>query len=170
MRKNGTEKQAAWVILVVGLVGGCVLVLAPVAKATTRTLAAFAGNPLDGSSLASCFAESSGAVTGTGTTGCVGTPFSSSPRWEINLPIDTQGAKNVRASIRGDGTTGPNCTAYAADVTSGSFTSSSSVTNATTSLVQKLMTLTVPAGGYLFVACDTLASSSHRVGMIGYDL
>lgn len=57
-----------------GLVVAALMLTLAATRSDARTFGAFAGRPLDNAPM-SCFAESGGAVTGTGAAGCVGTPF-----------------------------------------------------------------------------------------------
>jgi hypothetical protein len=164
--KQGMVKRMMKCVMGIGVMALLVVTLEPLAKA--RSIGAFAGNPLDGSSW-SCFAESAGAVTGTGAAGCVGTPFAGSPRWETQLPVENTGSYTVTFGIRGNGSTGPTCLAYGVSQLSAIVVTSLSATNATTSFVPKAVAVSsVPGGGYLFGACDTLTNSSFRVGSINW--
>jgi hypothetical protein len=140
--------------------------LAPPAHA--RSQGAFAGSPLDNSS-SSCFAETAGGIQGTGAAGCVGTPFASSPRWEVALPVESTGTFTVTFGIRGNGATGPSCTAFVSNQLSSTLASSATTTNATTSYVAKAVSApSVPGGGFLYAACDTFPNSAFRVGSINW--
>jgi hypothetical protein len=114
-----------------------------------------------------------GGFTGSGTAQggpCV-YPFSSSPRWEVGLPIDSSGPWTVSAGMMGDGTIGPFCQAYAINQLSGIVATSSRVQQTAASYQVVNLTgtpgLTVPAGGFLFIACDTFRLN-HRVGSINW--
>ncbi|HXU63868.1 MAG TPA: hypothetical protein VN962_19355 [Polyangia bacterium] len=135
----------------------------------TDVLGSYQGNPLDGTS-PSCFAEHGSGVVGTGAAGCVGAPFPDSPRWEIQLPVETSGSKKVSVQLKGDGTNGPTCTTYVFDVTLGLQGSPGTVTNTTTSFVPKDMTVFVSVGGtqYMTLVCTGLSGAGTDVGMINY--
>jgi hypothetical protein len=155
------------------LAAGVAALMMPMSSVEARSVGAFSGNPLDGSS-SLCFAESAGAVTGTGATvggvACVGHPYSDSPRWEVNLPIDASGNWTVTVGIRGNGTSGPSCITYAYNQTSGYVTASGAVTNTTTSFVTKSMTVSsVPSGGFIFMACDNLDDTSSAIGSVNWN-
>jgi hypothetical protein len=136
---------------------------------TARALGSFGGNPLDNSSL-TCFSELNGGVTGTGAAGCVGIPFADSPRWEVELPIETLSASaSVTIFIRGNGSIGPTCSTYWFNQDTGVFAVSNAVTNATTSYIGEVMTVNINgAGGYMALACGHLTSSSTAIGGIHY--
>jgi hypothetical protein len=86
-----------------------------------------------------------------------------------SLPVESTGSYTVTFGIRGNGATGPNCQAYGVSQLSAIVATSGVATNATTSYVAKSVALSsVPAGGYLFAACDTLSNSAFRVGSINW--
>ena len=111
-------------------------------------------------------------MTGTGAAGCVGTPFSDSPRWEVALPLDPptggQYTYTVDAAIRGNGTSAPLCAAYAVNPNGTLASTTSWVGNRSTSLVTFEMgtLLITDQQQYMFVACDNLGDPKFSVGMI----
>jgi hypothetical protein len=149
---------------------GCVAVgifasVALMSKVDARTIGAFTGLPIDNSNDITCFRESSGAVTGTGL--CVGTPFPDSPRWEVQLPVDTYGAKHVYVSMKGTGSTGATCYVYTFDQYSNYLGTSNGLTVYSSSYqVGMIDSANIPTNGYMFLACGNLTSPSIAVGSI----
>jgi hypothetical protein len=153
------------------LLGALVMAVATdVGASTTSLIGGFAGGALDSSS-PTCFAEWAGAVTGTGAAGCVGTPFPSSPRWEVNLrlpPVATSTFWNVNVEMKGDGAGGPRCAAYTVDQMSSTITSAPWTTVSNSTFTPVLFAIRVPADGQLYLACDTLTKTSYQVGRISW--
>lgn len=165
----------------VSRLGGLVLAAVPIAiivafaivafgaHAHGRSMGAFGGRPLDGTPW-KCYAESAGAVTGSGAGGCVGVPLSASPRWEMNVPIENDGIWQIQYAAKGDGSIGPRCVGYGISQQSGIVTTSFPAP-ATTDVTYKVVTATVanvPAGGYLFLACESFFNSNVAVGSLNW--
>jgi hypothetical protein len=140
----------------------------------TRTVGAFSGRLLDNTPF-SCYSETAGGVRGTGAAGCAGVPWPSSPRWEVQLPNDdassTLDAFDLAVTFvaKGNGSSGPACQAYSINKTSGIVTTSQWKPQVSAQYAITAVNLsTVPAGGYLFLACDTLTSASFAVGSVSW--
>jgi hypothetical protein len=138
-----------------------------VSKADARTIGAFAGLPLDGDNIIPCFAESGGAVTGTGAHACAGVPYVDDPRWEVQLPVDNYGVKHVTVGIKGNGQSGPTCAVWTFDQTSNYLGTSSVMTNNTAYFqIETADSAPIPTNGYMFLACGYLTASNVAVGSI----
>jgi hypothetical protein len=153
-RKVARLSQSA---LVLGILGMAM-------SAQARTIGGFSGKPLDGTPL-SCYAESAGAVRGTGDTSAACT--ANSERWEVNLPIDRAGMFAMSFWIASH-TSGPFtcCSAYSV-TPQGSLMSTTPICTSATALTELTTTsMTVASQGQLFVACSGLATTSNALGSI----
>jgi len=153
-----------------------VAVLTTGAHAAQTVIAAFAGQNLDNATPVNCTREISGGVAGTGAGGACLTPFpSSSPRWEIALPVRaTGGGEAIAFYARGNGADGPSCTAYMTDETKGIALSSGSAqqknfgVSGSPLLRTTIPTFTIPANSSLFFVCEHLTDSNFIVGSVEY--
>jgi hypothetical protein len=149
-------------------IGGVLLagLIATAGPAGARSLGAFAGAPLDGSQSA-CFTEFAGGVVGTNVLGCAGNPLASSPRWEVNLPIDTTGPKSVMVGIRG---VSVGCGLISANQASGVFSSSAQAFGFSPSILSiPTLTVNVPTNGSLLLACDHMANPGAFITNINWN-
>lgn len=169
-RTKGRIRTVGLLVLAISLAG-----VIGAGTVWARSVGAFSGRSID-NNLPSCFSEEAGGVRGTGlgaggNSGGCSTPFSDSPRWEVSLPVDSAGTWTVSAGMMGTGTSGPFCRAYAVNQVSGIVATSSRVQQTGASYQVFSLTgtpgINVPAGGYLFVACDTILLN-HRVGSINW--
>jgi hypothetical protein len=139
-------------------------VIAVASNAQANSIGGFAGKPLDGTPL-SCYAESAGAVRGTGDTSTQCT--ANSERWEVNLPIDRGGTFQMSFWIASP-TAGPfTCCAAYVVTPQGSLTSTTPACTNHTSLTEITATSpSVVSQGQLFTACSGLATTSNALGSI----
>jgi len=157
MRKSLQLLSGAGLSVVVAL-------LSPSAEA--RSIGAWSGNPLDGTTM-SCFQEDTGGIKGLPVSNA--SLCGSSPRWEVSLPVELGGAYTVTFAIRGNSVSGPSCLAVVANQLSGFVGSSASATSASWSFATVSVTSpAVPAGGYLYAACDNLVDYKRGVGSINW--
>lgn len=162
-----TMRKSLQLLLGASFSAGAVALLSPSAEA--RSIGAWSGNPLDGTTL-SCFREDTGGVKGLAgpDSSCV-IPFGFTPRWEVSLPIESAGTYTVTFAIRGNSVSGPSCLAVVANQLSGFVGASASATSASNSFALKSVTSpSVPAGGYLYAACDNLVDNLRGVGSINW--
>jgi hypothetical protein len=152
----------------------CILAFAGIATLTpvadARSSGAWGGNPLDGNSL-SCYAETGGAVRGIGFTPSCTPPGGSGPRWEVQLPVDAAKSYTVQfSSMQGGGNGGPCCTAYAVSST-GILSGSNTICSTGSGMIQRapLNPVSVPSGGYLFLACFGLYYTDSQVGSVSWN-
>jgi len=166
----------------ISTLSSCILAFAGIATLTpvadARSSGAWGGNPLDGNSL-SCYAETGGAVRGIGftascTPGAPGGPppnGGQGPRWEVQLPVDAAKSYAVQfSSMQGNGSGGPCCTAYAVSPT-GTLSGSNTICSSGSGMIQRapLNPVSVPSGGYLFLACSGLWYTDSQVGSISWN-
>ncbi len=132
-----------------------------------RVIGGFAGQPLDGTPL-SCYAESAGAVRGTGDTSTQCT--ANSERWEVNLPVDRTGTFNMSFWVASP-LSGPYTCCAAYEVTpQGMFLSTPPLCTNHTALTElTTVSPSVVTQGQLFVACSGLATTSNKVGSITWN-
>ncbi len=149
-----------WIKLLLATVLPCAVALGVAPAVQARTIGAYSGQPLDNIAR-TCFSESNGGVVGS--IGC------SNDRWAIYLPVDA--ARSYTVSFTGQlsndlGLVG--CRAYAVS-TDGSFSGFTDYQTAPVSSTLQTVTLgsvSVPAGGNLFVVCNIQSGS---VGTINWN-
>jgi hypothetical protein len=131
--------------------------------AEARSMGFWAGHPLDGTSR-SCFSENAGGTKYTAGPGCPG-----SGRWELPVPLDTNGAVtfSVRAKGVDNDVNGVRCQAFGVNNMDQLATS----TPVQTRLAPTFATLTlslpsVPSGGHAIVVCTF--NGGAEVGSVNF--
>jgi hypothetical protein len=134
--------------------------------AYARSIGAYAGAPLDGLAT-TCFQESNGGVVGPSAFGSCGT----TPRWAIPLAVDTAKSYTVTFSAHASTSIPINigCEAFAINGLGVLVsTSSHASTTSTTFTTLTLSSVTVPSGGYLYLACDGMANGG-TIGAVNWN-